>query len=219
MIHIENLVFSFPQSDFRINMPTLQIGSGERAAVVGPSGCGKTTFLHLIAGIHVPAQGEIRVLDRDIHTLQDAARRSFRVSKIGLVFQDFELIDYLNVFENILLPYRLNSKTLPLTAAVLQRAEALAEHTGVAHRLRYLPHRLSQGEKQRVAICRALLPQPSLILADEPTGNLDPASRNTIMDLLFAQVAQTEATLVMVTHDHALARRFARTIDFREWQA
>lgn len=218
MIDIQNLVFSFPRSDFRINMPALQIVSGARAAIVGPSGCGKTTFLHLLAGIHVPAQGQIRVLEQDIHKLQDAARRSFRVSKIGLVFQDFELIDYLNVLENILLPYRLNSKTLSLTAEVLERAECLADQTGVAHRLRYLPHRLSQGEKQRVAICRALLPKPRLILADEPTGNLDPASRDAIMDLLFAQVEQTEATLVTVTHDHALTQRFSRTIDFREWQ-
>ena len=122
--------------------------------MVGPSGSGKTTLLHLVAGILAPSRGTIRVQDREISALGDAARRAFRVAQIGLVFQSFELVGYLDVFENILLPYRLNP-ALRWSPAVARRAEQLAQETGIAHRLRYFPHRLSQGEKQRVAICRA----------------------------------------------------------------
>jgi predicted ABC-type transport system involved in lysophospholipase L1 biosynthesis ATPase subunit len=132
------------------------------------------------------------------------------------VFQSFELLSYLDVFDNILLPYRLNS-ALRLTADVLRRAEQLAAETGLSHRLRYFPHRLSQGEKQRAALCRAVLPAPPLLLADEPTGNLDPSGKRQVVDLLFAQLDRTGATLLMVTHDMELAGRFPRVIDCREF--
>jgi predicted ABC-type transport system involved in lysophospholipase L1 biosynthesis ATPase subunit len=132
------------------------------------------------------------------------------------VFQSFELVSYLNVFDNILLPYRLNS-ALRLAPDVFRRAEQLAAETGLAHRLRYYPHRLSQGEKQRAAICRAMLPEPTLLLADEPTGNLDPAAKQQVVDLLFGQLDRTGATLLMVTHDTELAARFPRVIDCREF--
>ena len=154
--------------------------------------------------------------DRELNGLGDAARRAFRVAQIGLVFQSFELVSYLDVFENILLPYRLNP-ALRWTPEVARRAEQLARETGIAHRLRYFPHRLSQGEKQRVAICRAMLPEPPLLLADEPTGNLDPSSKQHVADLLFQQIERTGATLVMVTHDTELARRFPRVINCREF--
>jgi ABC-type lipoprotein export system ATPase subunit len=218
MITIQNLAFSFSHSDFRFSLETLQIASGELVAIVGPSGCGKTTFLHLLAGIHVPDQGSVQVLDYDMHALQDHARRAFRVSQIGMVFQNFELISYLTVWDNILLPYRLNTATLAFTPAVTQRAMELADQTGVKHRLQAYPHRLSQGEKQRVAICRALLPTPPLILADEPTGNLDASTSDAIVALLLQQVEQTGATLVLVTHDRSLATRCSRIIDFGELQ-
>jgi putative ABC transport system ATP-binding protein len=134
------------------------------------------------------------------------------------VFQSFELVSYLDVFENILLPYRLNP-ALSLTTAASQRVEQLAGEMGIAHRLRYFPHRLSHGEKQRVAICRAMLPEPPLLMADEPTGNLDPTTKQHVVDLLFQQVQRTKATLVMVTHDTDIAGRFSRVIDCREFGA
>jgi putative ABC transport system ATP-binding protein len=213
MIAIDNLEFQFSQSDFRLGVKSLNIADGERVAIIGPSGSGKTTLLHLLAGILTPGRGIIQVQGEKISALHDAARRAFRVARIGLVFQSFELLSYLDVFENILLPYRLNP-ALQLTPEVKKRAEQLAANTGITHRLRYLPERLSQGEKQRVAICRAMLPEPPLLLADEPTGNLDPTAKQHVVDLLF----KLNTTLLMVTHDTEIAGRFQRVIDCREFR-
>ena len=218
MITIAHLEFQFPHSDFRLAVPSLQVARAEHVAIIGPSGSGKTTLLYLIAGILSPAHGTIRVQDRDLAALGDAALRAFRITRIGLVFQAFELISYLDVFENILLPYRLNAAQR-LGPEVARRAERLAEETGITHRLRYLPHRLSQGEKQRVAICRAMLPEPPLLLADEPTGNLDPSAKHRVVDLLFQQAGRTGATLLMVTHDTEIAARFPRVINCRDFAA
>ena len=218
MIAISNLEFRFPRSDFSLAVRSLQVAPGERVALIGPSGSGKTTLLNLIAGILTPSHGTVRVGDCEVNALGDSARRAFRVAKVGLVFQSFELVSYLDVFENILLPYRLNS-ALRLGPEVVRRAEQLAQATGIAHRLRYFPHRLSQGEKQRVAICRALLPEPPLLLADEPTGNLDPTSKQRVVDLLFQQIERTGATLLMVTHDTEIAARFPRVINCRDFGA
>jgi ABC-type lipoprotein export system ATPase subunit len=218
LISIDGLEFLFPHSDFRLAVSALDIADGERLAIVGPSGSGKTTLLHLIAGILVPTHGTIRVGKQSVSSLGDAARRALRVTRIGLVFQSFELVSYLDVFENILLPYRLNP-ALSLTSGTSQRVEQLAAETGIAHRLRYFPHRLSHGEKQRVAICRAMLPEPPVLLADEPTGNLDPTAKQHVVDLLFQQVQRTGGTLVMVTHDTEIAGRFSRVINCREFSA
>jgi ABC-type lipoprotein export system ATPase subunit len=218
MIAISGLEFQFPHSDFRLAVASLKIARAERVAIIGPSGSGKTTLLHLIAGILSPVRGTITIQDREMNSLGDSARRAFRVAKIGLVFQSFELVDYLDVFENVLLPYRLNP-ALQLSPKITRRAEQLARETGVAHRLRYFPDRLSQGEKQRVAICRAVLPEPPLLLADEPTGNLDPTAKQRIVDLLFEQVGRTGATLLMVTHDPEIAARFPRVINCRDFAA
>jgi putative ABC transport system ATP-binding protein len=187
-------------------------------AIVGPSGSGKTTLLHLLAGILVPTRGTIRVQGQPISTLSDGARRALRVAHIGLVFQSFELVSYLDVFENILLPYRLNP-ALELTPGTARRVEQLAAETGITHRLRYFPHRLSHGEKQRVAICRAMLPEPPLLLADEPTGNLDPTAKQHVIDLLVQQIERTGATLLLVTHDAEIAGRFPRVINCRDFAA
>ena len=216
MISIVDVEFRFPHSDFRLMVPAMEVADGERVAIIGPSGSGKTTLLHLIAGILVPVRGTIRVRNQPVSSLSDSVRRAVRITRIGLVFQSFELVSYLDVFENILLPYRLNP-ALSLTPAILRRVEQLATETGIAHRLRYFPHRLSHGEKQRVAICRAMLPEPPLLLADEPTGNLDPSAKQHVVDLLFQQVERTGATLVMVTHDGEIAGRFPRVIDCREF--
>jgi predicted ABC-type transport system involved in lysophospholipase L1 biosynthesis ATPase subunit len=236
LIAINDLEFQFPKSDFRLVVPALDVTQGERLAIVGPSGSGKTTLLHLIAGILRPAGGTIRVGDQMVSALGDARRRAFRATRVGLVFQSFELIGYLNVLENILLPYRLNAARPRILGAppgwapgsaregarvadVRRRAAELAAETGLGHRLRYYPHRLSQGEKQRVAICRAMLPEPPLLLADEPTGNLDPTAKQQIVDLLFAQIGRTGGTLLMVTHDREIAARFPRVVDCREFAA
>jgi len=217
MISIQNLQFHYPNSEFRLTVPEFAVSPGEKIAVVGPSGSGKTTLLNLLAGILTPKQGKVRVGEVAVSDLGDAGRRDFRISNIGFVFQDFELLDYLSILDNILHPYRITG-ALKLTGEVRQRAVHLAEQMGIAGHLKKPPGELSQGEKQRAAICRALLPNPSLILADEATGNLDPTNKNRILDLLFESVAEHDATLVAVTHDHELLPRFDRVVDFRKFQ-
>lgn len=181
-------------------------------AIVGPSGSGKTTFLNLIAGILVPDQGEIAVRSESISSMTDSQRRRFRAENIGLVFQAFELIDYLNVQQNILLPLRLANSTIQ--PEHLTRTKALVTATGIDDKLHRFPSHLSQGEQQRVAICRALLLQPGLILADEPTGNLDPANKVKVVELLIQEARKIGSALIMVTHDQNLISNFDRVIDF-----
>ncbi len=216
MIEFENVHFAYPQSEFRLEVPTLRVEPGEKVVLIGPSGSGKTTLLHLAAGILKPNRGTIRLDDVILSGLSDAAARSFRIANIGLVFQEFELIEYLPVRENILLPYRVNP-ALRLTAEVRQTARSLAEQVGIAETWDRYPHRLSQGERQRVAISRALITGPRMIFADEPTGNLDPTNSRTIVDLLLSRADAAGATLLMVTHDHSLLDRFDRVVDFEQW--
>jgi len=217
MIAIRNLEFSYAGGKFVLNIPELEVSKHEKVAVIGPSGTGKTTLLNLIAGILVPTRGSIRINQTSIEQLTDRKRRRFRITQLGFVFQDFELLDYLNVYDNILHPYRI-TKALKLDSAVRQRAEILAAEMGIGDKLRQRSVDLSQGEKQRAAICRALLPRPGLILADEATGNLDPENKTRILDLLFRAVEEHDTTLLAVTHDYELLKRFDRVIDFIEFQ-
>jgi ABC-type lipoprotein export system ATPase subunit len=213
MISIKNLEFYYRAGEFHLHIPEFNISMGEKVAVIGPSGSGKTTLLNLVAGIIAPVSGAVQVGDVRVSELNDAGRRDFRITRIGFVFQDFELLDYLNVFDNILHPYRI-SGALKLDKEVRARAVALTQDMGIGDKLKRRAEDLSQGEKQRAAICRALLPQPRLILADEATGNLDPDNKTRILDLLFGAVEEHKATLLAVTHDHELLERFDRTIDF-----
>jgi len=217
VIEIEALGFHYPQGEFILSIPKMVVGPGEKVAVIGPSGSGKTTLLNLIAGIQLPQQGTIRVADHAVSASSDAKRRDFRITQIGFVFQDFELLDYLNVLDNILHPFRI-TRALKLTGQVQQRAIELAHGLGIGDKLRRFSGELSQGEKQRAAICRALLTQPQLILADEATGNLDPRNKGRILDLLFENVDSSSATLLAVTHDHELLPRFDRVIDFLDFR-
>jgi putative ABC transport system ATP-binding protein len=217
MIAINNLEFSYPTGNFFLHIPEFSVEKHEKVAVIGPSGTGKTTMLNLVAGIIVPGQGSISVNDTVLDQLNDARRRQFRITHIGFVFQDFELLDYLNVYDNILHPYRI-TKALHLDSPVRQRARMLAEEMGIGDKLKRRANDLSQGEKQRAAICRALLPQPRLILADEATGNLDPENKTRILDLLFRAVEEHGTTLLAVTHDHELLKRFDRVVDFRDFR-
>lgn len=217
MIDLRGIQFAYRGGSFRLHIPSLDVPSGERLAVIGPSGSGKTTLLNLIAGILTPVKGEVEVAGTEVSALTDARRRDFRIRNIGFVFQDFELLDYLNVLDNILHPYRISA--LRLDRTVRERAAGLAERLGVSDKLKRSANDLSQGEKQRVAICRALLPGPRLILADEATGNLDPHNKGRILDLLFDSVADHGASLLAVTHDHELLPRFDRVVDFADFQA
>lgn len=216
IISIRNLSFQYREHEFHLQIPEISIPQGQKIAIVGPSGCGKTTFLRLLAGIHIPQCGTLTVDGINIPQLTDIARRNFRISRIGFVFQEFELLDYLSVLENILLPFRI-SRALCFDAEVKNRAIRLASEVGLTDKLKKRPMNLSHGEKQRVAIARALIIQPQILLADEPTGNLDPKNKIRIKTLLFEQALQTGATLIFITHDHSLLSGFDRVIDFEEF--
>ena len=217
MIEIESLEFHYPHGEFHLSIPHMAVAQGEKVAVIGPSGSGKTTLLNLIAGISKPQQGTVTVADQRVSGLRDAKRRNFRIKNIGFIFQNFELLDYLNIHDNILHPYRI-TRALKLTHPIEQRAVELSKGLGIDDMLRKYPGELSQGEKQRAAICRAMLPEPQLILADEATGNLDPRNKGKILDLLFENVDSHDATLLAVTHDHELLSRFDRVIDFLDFR-
>ena len=216
MIQLEGINFEYRSGEFRLDVPEFKVASGEKVAVIGPSGSGKTTLLNLIAGIFVPLTGRV-IVDRTIvSNLNDSGRRDFRIKNIGFVFQDFELLDYLTVLDNILHPYRITG-ALALNKDVKDRAKKLAHDMGIGDKLKRGAKDLSQGEKQRAAICRALLPQPKVILADEATGNLDPENKIRILDLLFRSVEENHDTLLAVTHDHELLIRFDRVVNFRDF--
>ncbi len=217
MIQIRNLFFRYPRSQFVLAIDSLDVAPGEKVAFVGPSGSGKTTLLNLICGISVPSQGTIQVADANVTSLSDNERRNFRISNIGLVFQQFELLPYLNVVDNILLPYRINH-SLQLTAQVRSRAQTLLERVGMGDKCLRLPRQLSQGEQQRTALCRALINEPKLILADEPTGNLDDENKTRALQLLCEKSHEHNAALVVVTHDSGILRDFDRVVDFRHFR-
>jgi putative ABC transport system ATP-binding protein len=216
MIQIRSLDFQYAEGDFHLTIPEFDVSQSEKVAVIGPSGSGKTTLLNLVAGILKPRKGTVSVDSGEVSGLSDGERRDFRISNIGFVFQDFELLDYLNVLDNILHPYRITD-ALSLSSEVRDRAVSLAQDMGIGKMLKRHPNDLSQGEKQRAAICRALLPRPRVILADEATGNLDPENKTLILDLLFKSVKDHEATLLAVTHDHELLKRFDRVVDFKNF--
>lgn len=213
MIELRQLNFAYEKSSFMLQIDHLLFGDGEHVALVGPSGCGKTTLLNILAGVLTPEAGIVQVAGESVSSLSDARRRDFRIRKLGLVFQNFELLDYLDVRDNILLPLRIG-KGLSVNNELCGHAEALAERLGIADKLGRHPPRLSQGERQRVAVCRALLLQPSVILADEPTGNLDPANKFVVLDLLLDHARESGATLLTVTHDRELLDRFDHVLDF-----
>ena len=214
LLEISDLNFVYPQSEgFRLDIEALSFAAHEHTAITGPSGCGKTTLLHLFAGVLLPSRGTVHHHDLDLVTLGDAERRSFRIRHIGLVFQRFELLEYLSVLDNVLVPYYVN-RDLQLTQDVRERGLEIARAVGLADKIGRPVTQLSQGERQRVAVGRALITEPELILADEPTGNLDPRSKDKIVDLLLEVASDSGATLIVVTHDHSLLPKFSRTIEF-----
>jgi len=214
IVALRDLRFRYPEGGFELVVPELSIGASERVAVIGPSGSGKTTLLHLVAGIATAESGSVRTDGTIVSELDDGARRAFRVRRLGLVFQEFELLDYLSVLDNVLLPYRIHP-ALRLDAAARERAAALLGRVGLAGKSARLTPRLSHGERQRVALCRALVTGPRLLLADEPTGSLDPENKDLVLDLLLEFAGESGATLLAVTHDHDLLGRFGRVIDFK----
>jgi len=216
VLSLTDIHFRYPVGGFSLTVPELQIAAGDSLAVIGPSGSGKTTLLNLIAGILLPDSGVVSFNGSDFRELDDRALRDLRLNRFGLMFQEFELLEYLDVLDNVLLPCRLGGGR-GLTPEVRQSAEQLLEKLGMGGKQASYPQALSQGERQRVALCRSLITQPALILADEPTGNLDPANKGVAMDFLFDYVQEHDAALITVTHDHELVERFDRVIDFQQF--
>jgi putative ABC transport system ATP-binding protein len=213
MISIHDLQFAYSDGQFCLRIPELRFTSEKSVVIIGPSGSGKTTLLNLMAGILPVLSGRITIADTQVHTLDDSERRLFRLRNVGMVFQDFQLIEYLSVLENVLLPCRIHP-SISLTPDLRSRGEELLSSCGLhSHQHRSIT-KLSQGERQRVAICRALLLSPGLILADEPTGNLDPMNSERIVKLLLEESSRAGATLIMVTHDHSLLQYFERVVPF-----
>jgi putative ABC transport system ATP-binding protein len=191
----------------------LQVVLGESVAIVGSSGSGKSTLLALLAGLDVPTAGSVEVAGKPFSTLDEDARAAVRGAQMGFVFQSFQLLSTMTALENVMLPMQLANRK-----DAKEMALQTLEKVGLAERLNHYPKQLSGGEQQRVAIARAFAPQPTILFADEPTGNLDIATGERIIELLFNLNQQTNTTLILVTHDAQLAKRCSRTLTLQNGQ-
>ena len=192
---------------------SFSIDSKEVVSIVGPSGSGKTSIIMLASGLETASSGSVKVNGQEIVGLKENQLSEVRRKNIGIVFQSFYLIPNLTAVENVLLSLEANQQF-----NLEQDAENLLDEFGLSHRLHHLPSELSGGEQQRVAIARALINKPKIILADEPTGNLDSANSESMIDLLFDYTKKSQTSLVMVTHDNTIANRCDRTIEIRDGQ-
>ena len=212
-IALENVDLSLGKGPARVHILkgiSLDIERGEAVGLVGPSGSGKSTLLMTMAGLERPDSGRITVDGRDLSGLDEDALARFRGRRIGIVFQSFHLVPTMTALENVALPLELAGE-----ADAYPRAMAELKSVGLAERMSHYPAQLSGGEQQRVAIARAIAPDPAILVADEPTGNLDEGTGGSIVDLLFTLKRDRGATLVLVTHDLALARRCDRMVRLR----
>ena len=194
-----------------VDHTSLEIERGKFTAIVGRSGSGKSTLLHLIGGLDRPDAGKVRIEGKDIFALKDERLAEFRRKKIGFVFQDYNLIPSLNVWENIVLPLGLDNRKVRR-----QDVEEVLVKIGLADKAEAMPNVLSGGQKQRTAIARALVTRPALILADEPTGNLDSQTELEVMSLMKSCVTDFGQTLVMITHDEMIAQMADRVIEITD---
>lgn len=192
---------------------SLEIAPHEFVAITGPSGCGKSTLMHLLGGLDTPTRGELFVDGMALHSADDGTLTEFRRRRIGIVFQFFNLLPTMNVMENVSLPLILAGRPWP---EAKERALALIAQVGLAERATHFVRELSGGEQQRTAIARALVQRPALLLADEPTGNLDSQSAGAILSLLEQIAAARETTLIVVTHSDEVAAAASRRIEMRD---
>ncbi|MBN8485714.1 MAG: ATP-binding cassette domain-containing protein [Sphingomonadales bacterium] len=209
-IDARNLTLSLGQGDSAVEVLRgidLTVPQGQTLALLGPSGSGKSSLMAVLSGLERAGGGTLVVAGEDFAALDEDALAAARRGRIGVVLQAFHLLPTMTAIENVMTPLELAG-----LADARQRAEAELAAVGLAHRLNHYPAQLSGGEQQRVAIARALAARPALVFADEPTGNLDAATGVTIMDLLFARRAETGATLIIITHDPALAERCERVV-------
>jgi len=211
MLKLSFLKKSYNQGSHNIEIfenLNFHVEEGQRVAIMGKSGSGKSTLLSLISGIIKPDFGDISLNSISYKDLVESELNDFRATSIGFVFQNFHLVSYLNALENVMLPAKVCNITKPKEKAI-----KLLQSVGLGHRLDHLPSQLSGGEKQRVAIARALIHNPKIILADEPSGNLDDETGNAVMDILFELIKKNHTTLILVTHSKDVAARCEKTYE------
>lgn len=215
MLLLENVVKTYRQGDGPrlkvLDLPSYQIAAGEQVVLLGPSGCGKTTTLHIIAGIIAPDSGRVVLDGLDLAGFSQAGRDRVRANKLGYVFQTFNLLKGFTALENVLLGMSFSNRKFDR-----QRAVDLLERVGLGHRLHHKPGKMSVGEQQRTAVARALANRPKLILADEPTANVDPANQQVVVDLIRDSCRQEGIALLMVTHNMEVAQQFERVDNLAE---
>jgi len=211
MLQLKSLKKSYLQGASNIEIfedLNFHLEKGQRVAIMGKSGSGKSTLLSLISGIIKPNSGDISLDSTSYKNLEESKLNDFRATNIGFIFQNFHLVSYLNALENVMLP----AKVCNISNAK-EKAIELLDSVGLSHRLNHLPSELSGGEKQRVAIARALIHNPKIILADEPSGNLDDETGKAVMDKLFELIKKNNTTLILVTHSKEVASRCEKTYE------
>jgi putative ABC transport system ATP-binding protein len=212
MIHLQNIEKVYRTDTVEtlaLNKVSLEVAKGEFLSVMGPSGCGKSTLLNIIGLLDEPSKGEIRIDKQKTSNMSDKQLAQFRNKKLGFIFQSYHLINDLQVLDNVELPLLYRSATAKERKQLA--TEALAK-VGLSNRVKHFPSQLSGGQKQRVAIARAIVGRPEIILADEPTGNLDSAMGNEIMDILMQLNRDEGTTIIMVTHDENMAHKTHRLV-------
>ncbi|MFR6316030.1 MAG: ABC transporter ATP-binding protein [[Clostridium] innocuum] len=214
ILRVEHLTKRYGQGEAQVSAlddVSFCVEQGEFVAIVGPSGSGKSTLLHLLGGVDRPTGGKVYVSDKDMYALDETALAIFRRRQIGLIYQFYNLIPVLNVEENITLPLLLDNRSVNK-----QQLDSMVEALGLKKRLQHLPSQLSGGQQQRVSIGRALMASPAIVLADEPTGNLDRANSREIIDLLKRLHDELHQTLIIITHDEGIALQADRILKIED---
>lgn len=218
IIHLQDVHFRWPdQAADLLHIPELIVYKGENLFIQGPSGSGKTTLLNLLTGINVPNSGSVKVLGTALERLRSTQRDQFRADHLGVIFQQFNLLPYLSLLENVQLPCGFSRRKRAAAGDVDKTALRLLAHLSLSESLLRKPvAQLSVGQQQRTAVARALIGNPEIIIADEPTSALDSGNRDRFMELLFQETAEQGSTLIFVSHDTHIAQQFEHVIDLNE---
>ena len=219
MIELKNLSKTYKvgtESVQALNNISLTIEDGEFLVIVGPSGSGKSTLLHLIGGLDKPTSGEISVDGENIKTLRDKKLSAFHNQKIGYIFQDFKLHPHINILDNVKIPLVFNKDKKYKRSTMERKARQLLKEVGLSNRTKHKPHEISGGQKQRVSIARALVNSPTILLADEPMGDMDSITGEKIIQLLKEFHKKKKVTMIVVTHDMSIAKFATRTVEIKD---